>query len=235
MSHRPLDTLTKEKAIADRSRHATRKHHIQPDTIDNLDNSGGTAWHHGGPYDATLYARNNSTTSPLAALSNSNAEAIKATPKERIMDSVRGHRPLDGVAAYAPGNFDRNGNAYQYEEGENMMIEGGPEGGAYKRWPGVTYHPDDIKGKGEPSYSIEKALKEHKISDDKVNGHNSPSEGIELKTRPRRSASSAAAVGEVQADEGEGHLGRSGSISKRLSGGLKKRFGSIKRHHHRDE
>ncbi|KIX01747.1 uncharacterized protein Z518_09474 [Rhinocladiella mackenziei CBS 650.93] len=229
MSHRPLDTLTKEKAVADRSRHSTRKHHIQPDTIDKLDHSGGTAWHHGGPYDATLFARNNSSNSPLAALAGSNAEALKATPKEKIMDSVIGHRPLDGVAAYAPGNQDRNGNVYCYEEGDNMMIESGPEGGAYKRWPGVQYHPNDVKGKGEPSYSIEKAFKDHSIRDEKVETNGN---GIEMKSRTR---SSSGAIPSEGWDDGEGQMNRSGSISKRLSGGLKKRFGSIKRSHQAED
>lgn len=158
----------------------TRKHHIRPDTIDTLDNSGLGSYHHGGPYDATLFARNNTTNSPLAALKDSNAEALRATPKERIIDSVQYHRPLDGVAAYAPGDYDRNGRLYTYEEGDNMMINNTAAGGAYKRWPGVQYHPDDIKGKGEPSYSIEKALKEHKIRDEKV-----VPDGIEMKTNPR--------------------------------------------------
>ncbi|EXJ57125.1 hypothetical protein A1O7_07469 [Cladophialophora yegresii CBS 114405] len=242
MSHRPLDALVKEKHVADRARHATRKHRIQPDTIDNLDlTGGGGAYHHGGPYDATLFARNNSKDSPLAALKDSNAEALKATPKEKIIDSVRGHRPLDGVATFAPGNADRNGTVYNYEEGDNMMIEGGPEGGAYKRWPGVQYQPDDIKGKGEPSYSLEKALKEHKISaQDGGSKATNGTDGIEMKTRHR---SSSAVMPETvdrsgwdDGDTGMGTgLGRSGSLSKRLSGGLKKRFGSIKRSHRHDE
>ncbi|KIV85814.1 hypothetical protein PV11_01470 [Exophiala sideris] len=219
-SHRPLDQLAKEKYVADRARHATRKHHIQPDTIDNLDRSAGTAWHHGGPYDATLFARNNSSRSPLAAVADSNAEALRATPKERIVDSVKGHRPLDGVALYAPGNTDRMGNVYNYEEGDNMMIEGGPEGGAYKRWPGIQYLPEDIKGKGEPSYSIEKALKEHHIGEEKAVGD----EGIELQSRNR---SSSGAMPPSSWNDGEGQsLGRSGSL-RRLSGGLKRRFGSV--------
>ncbi|EXJ74191.1 uncharacterized protein A1O5_02485 [Cladophialophora psammophila CBS 110553] len=233
MSHRPLDTLAKEKAVADRSRHATRKHHIQPDIIDKLDLTGGGAYHHGGPYDATLFARNNSLNSPLAAVANSNAEALKATPREKIIDSVQGHRPLDGVAAYAPGNMDRNGNVYSYEEGDNMMIEGSPEGGAYKRWPGVQYHPGDVKGKGEPSYTLEKVLKDHKISgeEQKSNGN----DGIEMKARNRSSSGPVAPTTARSGwEKGEG-LGRSGSISKRLSGGLKKRFGSIKRSHRREE
>lgn len=225
-SVRPLDILTKEKHVADRSRHATRKHHIQPDTIDNLDNTGDTAWHHGGPYDAALFARNNSTNSPLAALADSNAEALKATPKEKIIDSVQRHRPLDGVAVYPPGGVDRMGNVYDYQEGDNMMIEGGPVGSAYKRWPGVQYHPDDVKGKGEPSYSIEKALKEHKIRDE-----SDGPEGIELKTRHR---SSSGALAPDSWDDSQGQIGRSGSFSKRLSGGLKRRFGSTKKKETRD-
>ncbi|EXJ88292.1 hypothetical protein A1O1_05222 [Capronia coronata CBS 617.96] len=229
MSHRPLDQLAKEKAVADRARHATKKHHIQPDVIDSLDDSGGSAWHHGGPYDATLYARNNSSNSPLAAVADSNAEALKATPKEKIIDSVVRHRPLDGVAAYPPGFEDPMGNSYEYEEGENMMVENSPGGGAYKRWPGIPYLPEDIKGKGEPSYSIEKALKEHSIRDDGVG-----SEGIELQSR-HRSSSGAIATADSSWDNGSGQMGRSGSISKRLSGGLKKRFGSIKRRSHHEE
>lgn len=113
------------------------------------------------------------------------------------------------------------GNVYQYEEGDNMMIAGMPEGGAYKRWPGIQYSPDDIKGKGEPSYSIEKALKEHSIHD------KDGSEGIEMKTRHR--SSSGAIPSDGGWDTSRGQVGRTGSISKRLSGGLKKRFGSIKR------
>jgi hypothetical protein len=214
--------------VADRARHATRKHHIQPDTIDNLDLSGGGAYHHGGPYDATLYARNNSTHGPLAAVADSNAEALKATPKEMIMDSVRGHRPLDGVATFAPGNMDRNGNVYNYEEGDNMMIANGPEGGAYKRWPGMQYADDDIKGKGEPSYSLEKALKEHKIND-------GGADGIEMKTHRRSSSGALPETADRTGwDDSEFGVRRTGSLSKRLSGGLKKRFGSIKRNHQRE-
>jgi hypothetical protein len=215
MSHRPLDTLTKEKYTSDRMRHATRKHHIRPDSIDKLDNVAG-AYHHGGPYDATLFARNNSKNSPLDAVSQTNAEALKATPREKIADSVQGHRPLDGTAAYAPGQMDRNGHLYEYEQGENMMTDLNPGGGAYKRWPGVQYHDDDIKGKGEPSYSIEKALKEHKLED---------KEGaIEMKTHSRKSSGN----NPFSDNAGNGdatNFGRSSSLK-----GLRKRIGSIKKH-----
>lgn len=225
MSHRPLDILAKEKATADRSRHATKKHHIRPDSIDKLDDASGRAYHHGGPYDATLYARNNSKDSPLQALSSSNAETLKATPHEKIVDSVRGHRPLDGVAAYAPGQMDRNGHLYQYEEGENMMTDLNPGGGAYKRWPGNEYHKDDIKGKGEPSYSIEKALKDRSLEE------KSGIDGIEMKSQNRNRSGSGAIAEDLYDDRQGDTVGRSGSFST----GLKKRIGSLKKHMHKDE
>ena len=71
--------------------------------------------------------------SPVEAVSGSNEEALKATPREKIKDSIERHRPLDGVASVPSGLSDRNGNTYNYEEGTDLMIEGN-----YKRWPGVA-------------------------------------------------------------------------------------------------
>lgn len=222
--------LAKDKATADRSRHSTRKHHIRPDSIDKLDDIAGAAYHHGGPYDATLFARNNSVNSPLNALADSNAEALKATPREKVIDSVRGHRPLDGVAAYAPGEMDRNGHVYRYEQGENMMTELNPGGGAYKRWPGVQYEKDDIKGKGEPSYSLEKALKGHSL-EQKAQRQDTGPDSFEMQTQNRSGSGSGALPGGVW-DDGEATMvGRSGSFSK----GLKKRIGNITKHIHKDD
>ena len=219
-SNQPLAQLAHEKREADKSRHMVRKHHIQPDQIDSLDtiSPDGTSYHHSGPYDATLFARNNSyLSSPLQAVHSSNAEALKATPRDKIMDSVRGHRPLDGVASFPPGTTDRDGAVYSYTEGENMMIGGGPgdnpEGGAYKRWPGVPYHPDDIKGKGEPSYTVEKNLKESERSQRSSEGR----EGIEM-TGP---------INRTSADIKDGEPTRQMSTGQRLSGGIKRRVGSI--------
>lgn len=77
-----------------------------PDSIDSLDNIGPGAYHHGGPYDATLLARNTSSAfSPVEAVKGSNEEALKATPTENIQDSIARHRPLDGVATVPPGNL----------------------------------------------------------------------------------------------------------------------------------
>ena len=224
MSHRPLDVLTKEKHTADRMRHSTRKHHIRPDSIDKLDEVGAT-YHHGGPYDATLYARNNSKDSPLQALRDSNSEALKATPQEKIVDSLKGHRPLDGTAAYAPGEMGRNGHVYEYEQGENMMTDLNPGGGAYKRWPGVQYHRDDIKAKGEPSYSLEKALKDHSLEE------KAGVDGIEMKSQHRSRASSGAMPTAVYDDGNENMVGRSGSFSR----GVKKRIGSLRKKSPKDE
>ena len=135
-SHRPLDILTREAKVAHRAPHLRKQHQVRPDMIDDLDTVGPGKYHHEGPFDVSYLARNTSyESSPLEALSASNEEALKATPREKIMDSVHKHRPLDGVAMVPPGMRDRNGNLYQYDEGSNMMIE---DGANYKRWPGVV-------------------------------------------------------------------------------------------------
>ena len=137
-THRPLDMLMEDNKKANRAPHLRKKHLVGADRIDRLDNLIAP-YHHEGPYDATLLARNTSyTNSPVEAVSTSNEEALKATPRELIKDSVEKHRPLDGTAMVPPGMADRYGNTYNYQEGTDMMIENNPEGGAYKRWPGVV-------------------------------------------------------------------------------------------------
>jgi hypothetical protein len=67
--------------------------------IDRLDFGPGDKYHHEGPYDAALMARNSSwETSPLAAVSDTTEEALKATPRESVLDALESHRPLDGTA-----------------------------------------------------------------------------------------------------------------------------------------
>ena len=245
-SHMPLKQLEAENRAADRAPHLRKKHQIGPDTIDTLDSASGP-YHHEGPYDATMFARNTSyKSSPVAATSSTTRETLRATPKEKIMDSLEGHRPLDGVAAYQPGEVDRNGHVYDYEQGENMMTDNAPEGGAYKRWPGVQYHPDDIKGKGEPSYSIEKALKEHNSDQSRQGRQQSGSQEIEMTAPKSRTSTGRDSLGggtgvdgkfdpqnPMWGDGEQGRFMRSASArdSKRNSGsggGLKHRFGSIK-------
>ncbi|KAJ2981078.1 hypothetical protein NUW58_g6781 [Xylaria curta] len=65
-----------------------------------------------------------------------------------------------------PGQVDHTGNVMDYEEGADLMREKDAAGGAYKRYDHVQYHPEDLKGKGEPSYTIERDLKTGKKSKD---------------------------------------------------------------------
>ncbi|KAL6715972.1 hypothetical protein ACLMJK_006934 [Lecanora helva] len=224
-THRPLDMLRKDTKAADRSPHLRKKNQIGADSVDRLDNLIAGAYHHEGPYDATLLARNTSyTNSPIEAVSTGNEEALKATPREMIKDSVEKHRPLDGVAMVPPGAADQFGNTYHYNEGSDLMIEGDPPGGAYKRWPGVKYLPEDLKGKGEPSYSLEKALKEHKLHDKHIeNG----GQGIEM-VSPAERRRPLSVDGEARR-EGVAGLKREDSGE----GKLRKRFGSLKVKGHR--
>ncbi|KAH7060599.1 hypothetical protein B0J12DRAFT_649466 [Macrophomina phaseolina] len=235
-SMHPLDQIKREQRQARRSPHLNKRHLPGPDTIDRLDNINGR-YHHEGPYDAALLARNTSfDSSPLAALRDSNNEAIKATPEETIRDAIERHRPIDNVAVIPPGMTDRFGRTYDYEEGDDMMIY---NGGNFRRWPGIEYHPNDIKGKGEPSYSLDEAMKRHKIS--------SRSDGIEMKTRPRnRSDVTPQYRGPYPDPDGSGIVGeqrynewandtsgisRSRSTGHKMTEGLKKRLGSIRRKH----
>ena len=104
-SHRPLERIKRDTKLANRAPHLRKKNYVGPDVIDSLDNIGPGAYHHEGPYDATLLARNTSSNfSPVEAVRVSNEEALKATPKEKIQDSIEKHRPLDGVAMVPPGN-----------------------------------------------------------------------------------------------------------------------------------
>ena len=106
------------------------------DSIDRLGAIDGAGYHHSGPYDAASLARNQTyRNSPVEALAGSNREALRATPREKVVDSIKKHRPLDGVAIVPPGMPDPSGRPLNYKEGPNLMIH---EGGDYKRWPGLV-------------------------------------------------------------------------------------------------
>ncbi|GAM86024.1 hypothetical protein ANO11243_040340 [Dothideomycetidae sp. 11243] len=211
-SHKPLDIIRRDSKKAARSPHLTKRHMPGTDSIDRLDPSVGVPYHHEGPYDAASWARNTVPgKAPIDALKESNAEALKATPPENIKDSLDHKVPLSGTATVPPGTEDRFGRVYNYEEGANQMFEGQPEGGQYKRWDGVKYHPDDIQGKGEPYYSRDIA------ENRRMSGHREDADGgIEMSTPTHGSAT--------------GNRARSGSFKD----GLKKRIGSLKKKH-RDE
>jgi hypothetical protein len=140
MSHRPLDQLRKEAKAADRAPHLKKRHMPGADVIDVLDKSVfGGAYHHEGPYDATLLARNTSfQNSPVEATRVTNAEVIRATPRENIKDSLDKHVPLQGTAVIPPGLSGYDGRPMNYEEGTDLMRDPDAPGGAYKRWEGVV-------------------------------------------------------------------------------------------------
>ncbi|KAB5549963.1 hypothetical protein GE09DRAFT_1174696 [Coniochaeta sp. 2T2.1] len=166
MSHRPLDTIKQDQRAAMRAPHLRNPRHKQPaDTIDVLDQTGivDMPYHHEGPYDAASAPRNRKKLySPLDAVKDSNEEAIKATPREYIQDSLTKHVPLQGTAVIPPGMRDMTGRRMDYQEGADLMREPDAPGGAYKRYEGIRYRDGDLKGKGEPSYTIEREQKEQK-------------------------------------------------------------------------
>lgn len=132
-SYRPLDIIRQDVKKANRAPHLRKKHHIGADSIDRLDSVGGS-YHHDGPFDATMLARNTAPkSSPVQAVAASNEEALKATPYERVVDSIQRRRPLEGVAIFPAGMPDPDGRVLNYEEGVNLDIEAG-----FKRWPGVV-------------------------------------------------------------------------------------------------
>ncbi|KAL2063507.1 hypothetical protein VTL71DRAFT_5312 [Oculimacula yallundae] len=245
MSHRPLDQLRQEAKAANRSPHLRKKHIPGADSIDKLDKSViGGLYHHEGPYDATLQSRNtNVKYAPVDAVKRSNAEALRATPREYIKDSLTKHVPLQGTSVIPPGFEDFSGRRMDYEEGADLMREPDAAGGAYKRWDHVKYLPEDLKGKGEPSYSIEKALKEHK-GESARNGVSPDGRSYEMQPQRRPGAgrqrsisgnhedfrgSNRPSAGAFQSVDGGNQMQRSNTTGKRIGEGLKRRFGSLRR------
>lgn len=233
MSHRPLDQLRKEAKAAHRSPHLRRKHLPGADLIDSLDRSMGTAYHHEGPYDATLISRNtNFKNSPVEAVRDSNIAALRATPRENIRDALDKHVPLQGVATIPPGMAGHDGKPMNYEEGADLMREEDAPGGAYKRWEGMNYHPEDYKGKGEPSFTIERALKQ-----DSLNSHRRMmSEGYEMQSPSRQLRSespadlnSRAADSRLQQLGNEGEVRRSNTTGRQVGERIRRRLGSFRK------
>lgn len=133
LNQRPLEFAIDDNKLAHRSPHLRKQHLPGTDSIDKLD---VFSYHHEGPYDAALLARNSSyNSSPVAAVEGTNREALRATPRENVMDSIQRHRPLDGTAVIAPGDSDRFGRKYEYKEGDNMMTY---DGANYKRWEEIV-------------------------------------------------------------------------------------------------
>lgn len=105
------------------------------------------------------------------------------------------------------------------------------------------YLPEDLKGKGEPSYSIEKALKDHEESKAR-NGLATDSHSYEMQPRQRPAAgrqrsisgnhedfrgSSRPSGSALRETDLGNDMKRSNTTGRRLGEGLKRRFGSLRR------
>ncbi|KFZ13960.1 hypothetical protein V502_06340 [Pseudogymnoascus sp. VKM F-4520 (FW-2644)] len=239
VSHRPLDMIKKQNKLASQAPHLKKKHLPQADIIDSLDASMDHLYHHEGPYDATLLARNTSKyQSPIDAVRGSNEEALKATPQENIRDALSRHVPLHGVGIVPPGGRLASGQVMDYTEGDDLMRESDAPGGAYKRWDGVRYLPEDYKGKGEPSFSADAAR-------DKRPGHRRIASEDNFvyemqptaRSRPsshQRSTSSVApetqgSPNAARYPEFERGTRQNNSVGRKLGDGLKRRFGSLRK------
>ncbi|KAI0410170.1 hypothetical protein F4802DRAFT_593039 [Xylaria palmicola] len=165
---RPLEQIKRDVKAANRAPHLRKGNQVRPDQIDALDNIvPGGVYHHDGPYDAALASRNRDARhAPLAAVREGNRAALRATPAVNVADAVTRHVPLQGTASVPPGEPDYTGDLMDYEEGTDLMREADAPGGPYKRYDHVQYHPEDLKGKGEPSFTIERDLKAGKKSKD---------------------------------------------------------------------
>ncbi|KAL7620399.1 hypothetical protein AAE478_009394 [Parahypoxylon ruwenzoriense] len=232
MSERPLEAIKRATKAADRTPHLRKKNFAGTDTVDVLDNTGiGGAYHHDGPYDAALASRNRDKRyAPIEAVKYSNEEALKATPRENIMDSLERHVPLQGTASIPPGHRDLGGRVMDYEEGDDLMRESDAPGGPYKRYDHIQYDPNDLKGKGEPSYTIEENLKKQKALRHKSLDRN----GVYEMQPAARSTGNDRKSGNVAVRERSASLGPAGSSSprgKRFSDGIKRRIGSLRRKH----
>lgn len=252
-SANPLDIIRRDSRKAARSPHLNKRHLPGADSIDKLDPTiNKVPYHHEGPYDAALLSRNrDSQTAPIAALADSNREALKAVAPENIKDSLDKHKPLDGFASVPPGESDKLGHTYNYEEGDNELLgyNDNPGGGPYKRYDGIVslsisrahqpllthiqeYDKDDTHGQG-PTFILDRALRTHEIHERDFDGHR----GIELSDRPMMKdydkrdpiaiAGDDAKYTDLQhaADVDAHPVRRHGSLKE----GLKRRVGSLRK------
>ncbi|KAK8122321.1 protein kinase protein [Apiospora sp. TS-2023a] len=309
MSHRPLEQIKRETKVAHRSHHLRKTTLPRNDPIDTLDNILGHSYHHEGPFDATLASRNaNKKYAPLEAVKGTNEEALKATPRELVQDSLTKHVPLHGTANIPPGMSDMSGRRMSYEEGTDLQRERFASGGPSRRYDDVVsqqdsltldihgrplpmstnvalnndcnistiveedeepdtsnvnitaqsqanescqdYHPDDLKGKGEPSYTLERAFKHGKSASvgdgpgvyemqPRDGAKSSPHKNGDVMVRQRSRSSSfgeGPSGSAARATATDSPFGGSSSSSpgKRITTGLKKRIGSIRRKAVRD-
>ncbi|KAF7518317.1 hypothetical protein G7054_g13497 [Neopestalotiopsis clavispora] len=241
MAERPLEQIRRETKSAQRTPHLRKQNFARPDQIDSLDNITGYAYHHDGPYDATLASRNKDPRyAPVEAVKESNLEALKATPAEHIQDSLRKKVPLSGTAVIPPGQEDFAGRTMNYEEGADLMREEDAAGGPYRRWKDYDYKysPEDLKGKAEPGFSMDRRAKNngrmkgmegtgvYEMQPSGASSNGAGHKGEDVMVRQRSYSSGAG----PSSPRGEGSgLDRSNTTGKRLSMGIKRRIGSLRR------
>ncbi|KAK7732466.1 hypothetical protein SLS53_008470 [Cytospora paraplurivora] len=234
----PSYDSTVRRSKSERGPRRPKQRKYVADTIDQLDaTSFGGPYHHGGPYDATLRSFNlNKRFSPVAAVKEGNKAAWEATPREAQLDCLLKGRPLDNIASVPPGEQTLSGQVMNYTYSTDMFRDPNAGGGAYNRWPGLQYHPDDLKGKAEPGFTIDRERKAREAAAKRVKRAQSVHE--------RRGEYEM--VPQWGRGESSGHDKRSGSppvlvrqrsISaaastsrpKEIAEGLKRRIGSLRR------
>lgn len=219
----PLAQIKKDHRSARRAPHV-RRGGMPTDLIDTLDGTSlyGGAYHHEGPYDATLAARQVPGRAPVEAVKYSNAQALAATPRANIVDSLERKVPLQGIGSVPSGMMGPGGQKFDYEEYDVQVLDG-----KLGRWDDVKYLDADRKGKGEPCYTVEEREKAEKRQRKQDMTHAATYDdvtmgGMEMSGR-KRAASEAVPVYPYGMDEKE-----EGSSSSGVLSGLKKKL-SVRR------
>jgi len=129
----PLAKIKREHRVANKAKHLRKA--VPADIIDSLDGSffGDGIYHHEGPYDATLASRQIPGYAPIDAVKYTNAQALAATPRASLIDSLTRKVPLQGVGMVPPGMVGPAGQRFDYEEDDIQRSQGG-----LGRWPGVV-------------------------------------------------------------------------------------------------
>jgi len=83
--------------------------------------------------------------------------ALKATAPQDIENSLHFGRPLDGVALFPPGSKVSGSDSLDYEEYDVNRQDGN-----FRRYPGLKYRDEDLKGKGIEGYDGDLKEKQEK-------------------------------------------------------------------------
>jgi hypothetical protein len=194
----------KERSVVQEVKRANRRADRDPllrpipsDQIDRLDTSTGSrSFHHGGPFDAALLARQVPGKAPVDALQESITEALHAVPKTNIQDSLLFQRPLDGFGMIPPGMHAPNGQLMDYHED-------------------IFFSTSDTYGE-----RADKFRKMHRRIQSENNEYLNVRDGIELgRMQPGRGPETlinSAGIGRRETVSGHGDTGRVNSMKRRI-------------------